>query len=239
MEHIIGKYDRLFSIKILHPWFTDNICPYITIEADPSTKKIFRRLHLIDRMYPGEMKIISEINEVKENNKIIQQPANSFDKNQHLVFLLKLTNPQFFDITKLDFTGFPKQVLYFSNNSKAAKLSVEKCVVTDGLLNMSFEKGKVPVKEKIITSDNREIFQTNVNKNATGFKFDLSANNTGLYSLVTEFAKAEKTQTQTFYYNPFVRREPIFGVIDINTSGINTVNDDKNIFIISFEKKEK
>ena len=239
MEHIIGKFERLFSIKILHPWFKDNACTYLTVVPDVPTKIILRKMHMVAKHYDGEIKIITEINETKKNNRTVQQPMHAFSENQHLIFLLRLTNTQFFEITELDFSNSAREVFYFSNNAKGAKLSIEKCIVTDGLLIINFDKDKIPVKEKIIASDKTKVFQTDIKKNTTSFKYDFSGNNTGLYSVIPEFAKTDKTQTQIFYYNPHARREPIFGVIDIDVSDIDTVNDDKNTFIISFEKKKK
>jgi hypothetical protein len=237
MEYVIGKYEQLFSIKLFHPWFKDNACLYLSIEPDIPTKKALRQMHLIAKSYTAELKIITEMIETRENNKITQQPVYSFNKNQHMIFLLKLTDPKFFEITKLDFSSSSREIFYFSNNSKGTQLSIEKCIVTDKFLNINFEKGKVPAKETIVTSDKTEIFKTNINKNATAFQYDLSASDIGLYTAVSEFAKTDKAQTQTFYYSPFARSEPIFGIVDINASGISAVNDEKNSFIVPFEKK--
>ena len=236
MEFVIGKYEKLLAVKVLHPWFKDGVCDYLTIEPDAPTKKLLRQMHLISKNYDGEINIITEINETKENNKVVQTPVSSFTKNQHLVFLLRLTNTRFFEITKLDITGFPKQVLYFSNNTKTAKLTFEKCTVTDNLIKINFDKGKVPVKEKIIAADKREVFQTDIDKNAAEFNYRFFDNETGLYTAVSEFAKSDKVQTQTFYYDPFIRKNPVIGIIDIDASAIKTINDDKNTFIIQFEK---
>jgi hypothetical protein len=238
MEQIIGKFERLFSIKILHPWFKDNACTYLSVEPDVPTKIILRKMHLVAKHYDGEIKIIAEINEIKKNNKTVQQPMYAFSENQHLIFLLRLTNTQFFEITELDFSNSAKEVFYFSNSAKGTKLSIEKCMVTDGLLTVNFDKDKIPVKEKIIASDKKEVFQTEIKKNATAFKYDLSGHKVGVYSVITGFTKTDKIQTQIFYYDPYIRRLPIFGIVDIDVSDIDTVNDDKNNFIISFEKKK-
>ena len=238
MEHIIGKFEKLFSIKIMHPWFKNNVCTFLKIEPDLETKNIFKNRHLIIKSHPGEINIITEINEKTENNKIVKQPKYASGNDHHFVFFIKLSDYKFLEITKLDLSGFPKHILFFSNNSKNTKLSVEKCFIAEKILSVDFNKGKVPVSESILTNDNTEIFHININKEATGFKHDLSDCKSGVYTLKTEFGKADKTQNQKFYYSSIAREESIFGVVDIDVSSMNTVNDDKNNFIVFFEKNE-
>jgi hypothetical protein len=237
MEDIIQKYGILFSIKILHPEFIEGTCPYLDIVPDTYTKKVFRNLRLTDKNYPGEIKIVTLVDEIKENNKTILKPAYDIDKNQHLIFLVKPADSKFFELPGIDLTGFPRQVFYFSNSSNSTKVQAEKCAATDSWINVSFTKGKVPLSVSIVTGNNKEIVHRDINKTDTGFKHDLSGCESGLYTLVTEYGKTEKTQTQIFYYNPLLRKESIVGIVNISPSVINTVNDNKNIFNIPFGSK--
>jgi len=53
-------------------------------------------MHLINKSFPGELKIVTEIDETTENNRTIQRPAFTFKKSQHFTFLLKIKDPAFF-----------------------------------------------------------------------------------------------------------------------------------------------
>lgn len=237
MENIKTKLGLHFSIKILHPYFKDEVCPYLIMEPDAPTKGLLKNLRLITKVSAGDTKIIAPVIDTNENNKAtkIKKP---FEKH-HYTFLIKVTNSSFFNISNLDFTGFPKEVFYFSNTLKSAKISSKKClVVNNRKLRITFDEGKMPVKIKISTPDNEEIYSgsivTSEADTSAVFEYDLSGVEIGLYTIAYTFDKTDHKQaSQLFYHNPIVRKEPIIGVIDIEALAFtNSDNEDKNNYII-------
>ncbi|MEO5999540.1 MAG: hypothetical protein ABIN89_22285 [Chitinophagaceae bacterium] len=241
MEYIITKFGLHFSIKIKHPYFNDDVCPYLIMEPDMPTKGLLKSLRLITKVNPGDIKVIAPVIETNENNKVTQVKKSLLEKH-HYTFLIKVIDSSFYNIIDLDLTGFPKEVFYFSNTAKSTKLSSKKClVVNNRFLRITFEDGKIPSKIKILSQDKTEIYSGDVVKSKGDkpgvFEYDLSEVESGLYNVVYTFAKADHKQSaQIVYHNPIVRKEPIIGVIDIEALAFTNIeNEDKNNYIIQLE----
>lgn len=237
MENISTKLGLHFSIKITHPYFNDDICPYLIMEPDAPTKGLLKNLRMITKVSAGDTKIIASVIDTNEINKAskIKKPS----EKHHFTFLIKVTNSTFFNISNLDFTGFPKEVLYFFNTLKSAKIFSKKClVVNNRKLRITFDEGKIPAKIKISRPDNVEIYSGNIVRSEADtsavFEYDLSGVENGLYTIAYTFAKTDhKHASQPFYHNPIVRKEPIIGVIDIEALAFTNIeNENKNNYVI-------
>jgi len=239
MEYINTKFGLHFSIRIKHPYFNDDACPYLLIEADGPTMDLLKSLRLITKVNPGEIKIIAPVIDTNENNKTthIKQPLL---EKHHYTFLLRVIDTSFYSISNLDLAGFPKEIHYFTNSAKSPKLSSKKCIaVNSNLLKITFDEGKAPVKIKIMTRDKAEVYSGDIAGSAEEtpgvFSYDCSALKTGIYTIVYTFAKSDhkQSQTQLFYFNPTMRKQPVLGVIDIEALAFtNMENEDKNNYIL-------
>jgi hypothetical protein len=236
MEWISTRFEVLYTIKLMHPYFEDGVCPYLKIEPDQRTQALLRNKHMVAKSYPGEIKIVAEI-EAKGNDHRRARPEESSDEKLHFTFLLKFADYRFLKITKLDLSGLPKEVFYYANLAKSNKLSENKCTVADSLLLVDFEKDKVPQKVKLQDQDNAEIHAADLNSAAASFKYSFEGLESGFYKLTAIMGKADSKQTHLFYYNPLAKREPLLGVIHIHTSGQweGKEQESKNNFTIAFE----
>jgi hypothetical protein len=113
METRTRKFTAFFSIIIMHAWFGESGCPYISLEPDADCRLLLARKKLICKRAAGGLQIISETG----------GPTPAPD---HYRFYIRLENVAFFAVTKLDFTDFPRQLFCFSNTTKNKPLSVKK-----------------------------------------------------------------------------------------------------------------
>lgn len=234
MQYTTGKYGVLFSLLIKHPFFKDEICPYLTAEPDMPTYALFRNRQVLTKNFPGEIRIITSITGGNENGRSLK----SATPDLHYTFLLRARDTAFFSVTNLDLTSFPRQILYFFNTAKSTKLSQKKCFVTDGIATLTYEEGKIPSRIKITDQYKTEIYNGDTNKNSQAFVYDMTPYPAGLYTVVSTFAKADqqKPQTQVLYYNPLIKKEPALGVIDIDVTDMTlTEKEAVNNYIIQFE----
>lgn len=139
METRTRKFEELFSLRIVHSYFAGGICPYVSLEPDVECLRLFVKRRLICKQYPGELKVIGEIG----------YPVSEED---HFLFNIRLDDPAFLAVTKLDSIDLSTQRFYYTNTIKGPKLTVKKYNpgrnrgASLGVVDISSISNKLPVK---------------------------------------------------------------------------------------------
>jgi hypothetical protein len=152
METRTRKFEEVFSLRIVHAYFAGGICPYISLEPDMECLRLFVKRRLICRQYPGELKVIGEIDEGSLVAGSKQKIVFGVSEEDHFLFNIRMDDPAFLAVTKLDLTDFSTQRLYYSNTAKSPKLSVKKYnpgrngEASLGVVDISSISNKLPEK---------------------------------------------------------------------------------------------
>lgn len=126
METRTRRYGELFSLRIVHAYFAGGVCPYISLEPDAECLRLFVKRRLICKQFPGELKVIGEIDEGSGVAGGKQKTVFGVSEEDHFLFNIRMDDPAFLAVTKLDLSDFSTQRLYYSNTAKGSKLSVKK-----------------------------------------------------------------------------------------------------------------
>jgi hypothetical protein len=108
---MIASYKILFSIELLHPYYSDGKCIDFAIIPSAATKKLFQNNQLVYKMQDNELWVLIKVN-------VNGQPYIPLTPEQKFVFYLQLVQPQFMTVTNLDADAFANNRFYFSNLSR-------------------------------------------------------------------------------------------------------------------------
>jgi hypothetical protein len=233
MPSVFIKYGLFFSVQVRHLYYRNGISPDLYIEPDAVTRKLLLNRRLISKPYPGELKIISELNTLQEYLETVDNVDRKPEKHAY-TFLLKTTTADFFSKTKMDLPGYPNEVYYFTNTAKSVKLATSTCILAERILVIPFEKGKTPAKIKVSSNLGETVTNIEIEGKATQFTLDMYPYSSGVYGIEAMFGKSEGKTLQNVYLNPSARKEGVLGIIQINSTGIATLDEGKQ-FQIQFE----
>lgn len=206
MEKLIQKYDLLFSLKT---------SPYISIYPTEESKRLTIKKHFIVKQHDNEIKLIAEITESKKGTKTIKETRYETNKTDHYTFYVQMNDRSFFNYEKVDMKGFPNTIFFFNNYTDSSNLKMEKIPVYSGMIEKQLTKNKLPVAIKILNSQATEIYKHK--PDSEFFSYDPSGNESGVYTIVMEYAKSTDNVTEVFFYkkNEFINK--VIGVIDITS----------------------
>ena len=108
------KYKELFSLEFTHAYYKSGKCPDILITPSASTNTALRSLGLRILPTASGASIYAKVNGA---DKIIE----ILPEHTKLIFLLKLKNSTFHNITDIELLRLPEQTYYFNKSSITRK----------------------------------------------------------------------------------------------------------------------
>lgn len=106
------NFNPLFTVQILHKYYTDGICPDLIITPSSDTQLALKEYNMVWRQYIN-MLTIGMLTDASNNTL----PFQTVLPNQRLTFLLQNKNPLFFNFTDLPLEDVNGNVLYFTNRN--------------------------------------------------------------------------------------------------------------------------
>lgn len=104
------KYSLLFTIELLHKFFTSQLCPDFTIVPAAQTAALLQGYKMVAKQYEHQLYAGIQTDSL---GKPFPLPA----EGAQLTFFLQLKNPLFFNYTNLPFTHPPGKLYYFTNRN--------------------------------------------------------------------------------------------------------------------------
>lgn len=104
------KGNILFSIQLLHKYYTNGLCPDFTMEPSPATATLLSNCQLMWKQHGNQGLVAARFN--GKTGTMIIPPSN-----QPMTFFLRCNNSLFWNFTDLPLPGLNKQLLYFTNRN--------------------------------------------------------------------------------------------------------------------------
>lgn len=103
------NFDGLFSIELLHKYFTDQLFRYFSIAPTAKTLAILNGRRVIVKNYYNKLYAAVQSNAGK--------PFIAIDEGLQMTFFLSLNDPVFFNYTNLPGGFGPSEIFYFTNRN--------------------------------------------------------------------------------------------------------------------------
>jgi hypothetical protein len=107
------KYGILFSVELLHKYFTGEACADFIIQPSVQTAQILNGHKIVAKQYLHQLYAGLQLD---ASNKPFPVPADGMQ----LTFFLQLNSPLFFNYTNLPFTFPSDKIYYFTNRNNNA-----------------------------------------------------------------------------------------------------------------------
>ncbi len=105
------KYKILFTVELLHDYYTDGVCNDFTIVPSEETATLLKGQAMLTKSLNNLLIVLVKINDGG-------QPFIPLDVNKKLSFYLQLQNPDFNNFTNLSYKPSQTRRYYFSNLNK-------------------------------------------------------------------------------------------------------------------------
>ncbi|MGN6639510.1 MAG: hypothetical protein ACTHJ8_11410 [Mucilaginibacter sp.] len=106
------NFNTLFTVQVLHEYYTDGICPDLIITPSADTQLALKENNMVWRQHIN-MLTIGMLTDPGDDTL----PFQVLLPNQRLTFLLQSKNPLFFNFTDLPLEDVNGNVLYFTNRN--------------------------------------------------------------------------------------------------------------------------
>ena len=106
------KGNILFSVQLLHKYYSNGLCPDFSFVPSPTTAAVLSGCQLLCKSYQSQLFVAARFNNGLATPAMIIPPANT-----PLTFLLQCNNPLFFNFTDLPLPGLNQKLLYFTNRN--------------------------------------------------------------------------------------------------------------------------
>lgn len=114
---MISSYKILFSVDLLHDFYSTSFCKDFSIIPSPATAKYLKANQLLYRQVNHQLLVLTKVN--TGASSIVPNPKdkviNKLSATAVLSFYLILNNPQFFTITQAAQLSFATHKFYFNN----------------------------------------------------------------------------------------------------------------------------
>lgn len=107
------KYGILFTLELLHRFFTDQSCNDFIIKPSAQTVQVLNGHKIIAKQYEHQLYAGLQIDSTGK-------PLSVIENGMQLTFFLQLNNPLFFNYTNLPFTFPSGKIYYFTNRNNNA-----------------------------------------------------------------------------------------------------------------------
>jgi hypothetical protein len=130
METWTRHYSLFFAVSVTHQRLGGEVCSYISLAPSDDCLILLAHHRLICKQQDGELQVIMEANGKtattgrSRNKAPVNTPVNPAP--DHYRFLIRVEDPAFFAVTRLDLTDYPAQLFCFGNTVKNKPLSVKK-----------------------------------------------------------------------------------------------------------------
>jgi len=104
------KGNILFTIQLLHKYYTNGLCPDFTMVPSPATAALLANCQLLWKQHGNQGLVAARFNG-KTGTMIIPPP------NQPITFFLRCNNSLFWNYTDLPLPGLAQRLLYFTNRN--------------------------------------------------------------------------------------------------------------------------
>jgi hypothetical protein len=107
------KYGILFTLELLHKFYTDQSCNDFVIKPSTQTAQILNGHKIVVKQYENQLYAGLQIDSTGK-------PFSVIENGMQLTFFLQLNNPLFFNYTNLPFSFPSGKIYYFTNRNDNA-----------------------------------------------------------------------------------------------------------------------
>ncbi|MCK9414035.1 MAG: hypothetical protein M0Q53_17165 [Prolixibacteraceae bacterium] len=203
-----SSFGILFSVQIAHTYY-NGVCQDFEFLIPADSGRILRERRIISRIDKGICYFLCEKNELG----VPVVPVSGIA----IRIGLKLTNPYFSNITKLDFKEGTTPLYRNQSAPSTLDLPVETLLVR-AIFSYTLTKINRPVTVSVKDSQNNILQTETVSElsDSTPVSFDMSGFPPGLYSLNEK--QGSSTKKSLCYIDPDLARQQTFGIVEINLS---------------------
>ena len=156
------RYGNLFTVELLHRYFTDQLCTDFSIKPSAQTRNILSGHKIISKQYG--YKLYAGI-QLDATGKPLPVP----EEGMQLTFFMQLNNPVFFNYTNLPFSSPSGKIYYFTN--RVNNVANGKNFLSEPLPSYSAAAAYIP--GDVVINSAGVTFQA-IHSSDSGHPFDLS-----------------------------------------------------------------
>lgn len=109
------NFGNLFTVELLHKYYTDQLCPDFNIAPSAKTLKVNAGHKIIARQYNNQLFAGTQSDGVSVPPSL--KPFTPVEAGMQMTFFMNIVNPLFVNYTNLPFTASSGKIYYFTNRN--------------------------------------------------------------------------------------------------------------------------
>jgi len=231
-----GIYQILFKLQIKHEYYVNGLYKNVLIQPTQQTQRELTRHKLLFRATDGQLNVLGLVDNEGD-------PVYELEDGLKFTFMLKVTDPSFFNITQLEPKDSFKEVYYLNNLGLAGdtELTTNDWVLAGSKIltfNYALESEADEVVLSIDDVHDQNVLEKPLHKQEDNFNLavDFDTNREGKYTFKLSIDGSDQNPQHVFLCNELQRSKPT-AVLEFFSSELSF--DDPKSYTLKFEAREE